>query len=205
MWGRRRGRAPLRQPHAHLHGADSPSPLIAVVFIMIFKTTINMSLPDLFPVLKGCRSYALLRYIPHHISGFFNTSIAKLIFPRMPPPRRTWFGRGASWLSAACTAELHVLNDEYIRQWHQGVKLSGWPPIAKKYTETQRKCQLIAVFIVSRCETTQRLHCHSVLRALQSNVYFQNCLCEQSDPDLDQCLQVHRKIFLHSCVRESSS
>jgi len=82
-----------------------------------------MSLPDLFPVLKGCRSYALLRYIPHHISGFFNTSIAKLIFPRMPPPRRTWFGRGASWLSAACTAELHVLNDEYIRQWHQGVKL----------------------------------------------------------------------------------
>ena len=123
----------------------------------------------------------------------------------MGPTRRLGFAEMPAGYVLRCqyTAELHVLNDEYIRQY-QGVKLSGWPPIAKK-----RKCQksllCVCVCVVSRCETTQRLHCHSVLRALQSNVYFQNCLCEQSDPDLDQCLQVHRKFFLHSCVRTSSS
>jgi len=56
---------------------------------------------------------------------------------------------------------------------------------------------------VDTCETSQRLHCHSVLRALQSNIYFKNCLCDQSDPDLQHCLHVHRRIFLHSCVRKS--
>jgi len=37
------------------------------------------------------------------------------------------------------------------------------------------------VCAVDTCETSQRLHCHSVLRALQSNIYFHNCLCDRHD------------------------
>ena len=65
-------------------------------------------------------------------------------------------------------------------------------------------CDECCLCIVNTCETSQRLHCHSVLRALQSNIYFKNCLCDQNDPDLELCLQVHRMIFLHSCVRKST-
>src|SRR5271167_2302138 len=56
---------------------------------------------------------------------------------------------------------------------------------------------------VHSCETTQRIHCHSVLTALQSHVYFKQCYCDGLDSSAaDQCNHLYNTIFLHACVRK---
>jgi len=53
---------------------------------------------------------------------------------------------------------------------------------------------------VYTCRTPHKVHCHSVLSSLQTNRYFENCVCNPADPDSTDCLNTQKRIFLHSCV-----
>lgn len=59
------------------------------------------------------------------------------------------------------------------------------------------RCYMSAVYT---CQTSNRVHCHSVLSSLQTNNFFQNCVCHSTDLDSKECDNIQKKIFLHSCV-----
>jgi len=60
-------------------------------------------------------------------------------------------------------------------------------------------------YTVSTCHTKQRLHCHSSIYALQTNVHFRDCFCDPLQIDFDVCLDVQRRIFHHSCIHKNGT
>jgi len=53
---------------------------------------------------------------------------------------------------------------------------------------------------VYTCLTPNKVRCHTVLSSLQTNRYFENCVCNPADPGSTDCLDTQKRIFLHSCV-----
>ncbi|ELT99099.1 hypothetical protein CAPTEDRAFT_215425 [Capitella teleta] len=53
---------------------------------------------------------------------------------------------------------------------------------------------------IHSCETTERMHCHSVLSALQQQPYFRDCVCDPIDPHSSECIELQQMLYLHACL-----
>jgi len=74
----------------------------------------------------------------------------------------------------------------------------------RRFVAKVRTCWVGCVaVVVSTCRTTQRLHCHSAIYALQTNAHFRDCFCDPLQRDFDGCLDVQKRIFHHSCIHKN--
>lgn len=102
--------------------------------------------------------------------------------------------------ASSCMLRVSLIGGRYISRFSRFVKHQQ---CSDEFHYLTAKTVVIAfcIFAVYTCQTPERVHCHSVLSSLQTNVHFEKCVCDPADPKSGDCMAVQKSIFLHSCVQ----